>query len=479
MSNEAGFRYKGVAGLGLSLMAGRVAQAVSFLLMARFLSAPSMGKVAIFTALFLGFFQLTNLGFDRYIVYARASDQAELHQTIDTVWTLQIVRGTLIMLATVPVYLLLGFFPQLGISLNEVIGIGAIVFVFSLANPELSSFEREGNFVFVSRARGLSVVAGALVMIVLVLVWRSPWVYLIGQMANALALVWLSYHYSTRRPWFHVDRERMGKVLDYSRHLILIAAVSFLATQAQHIYVGALFGAATLGMYFTWYRLVNLPGEFVTQMQDRLLFAKASEQSRRQQRNGLTQLVGFGLSMGLLIPFYVFVWFHGDVLMTLLAGARWTPFWWGGRMFVCISFLFAVAGTITPFNLVTVPHLSSRLRTAEALTGFSLILILGPRFGIAGVLAALLTEVSIAVLGRLYLLYRYIVTENRGVHLRTALLILAVMFGPLLAWEAVVGPLLDKRPLAFASLAFFLTWTLMLAACVYGARQRLRTRLLL
>ena len=476
MADSAGFKFRGIAGLGLSLAAGRAGQALAFLIMARFLTAAQMGQVAIFTAIFLGMYQLTNLGFDRYIVYAKAEDGEELERTIDGVWSLQIARGVLVMAIAVPIYLLLQFFPQLGVTIDEVLMIGAIVFAFSLATPELSAFERKGDFGYVSKARGAGLVFGALVTIGLIFVWQSPWVYLIGQMGNALLFSALSYHYATRLPRLQFEREQISRIWDYSRHLIVIAIVSFISTQAQSIYVGAAFGAATLGMYFTWYRLVSLPGEFITQMQDRLLFAKASDDSRRDKDAGLTHLLGFGLSMGLLVPFYLFVWFHGDSLMTVLATDRWVPFWWVGKMFVWISFLFNVAGTMAPFLLVKVPHITSRLRVFEALLGFALILILGSVFGIAGVLIALLVEISLAVLVRIFMLYRFIITENRLLHARSSLLTLAVMAVPLLAWEGVAIELFPRDLFFYVSALFYALWFGALACAVFLRRGQIMSR---
>lgn len=476
MADSAGFRFRGIAGLGLSLIAGRAGQALAFLLMARFLTAAQMGQVAIFTAIFLGMYQLTNIGFDRYIVYAKAEDGEELERTIDGVWSLQIARGVLIIVLAVPIYLLLQFFPQLGVTIDEVLMIGAIVLAFSLATPELSSFERKGDFGYVSKARGAGLVFGALVTIGLIFIWRSPWVYLIGQMGNALLFSALSYYYSTRLPRLQFEREQISRIWDYSRHLIVIAIVSFISTQAQSIYVGAAFGAATLGMYFTWYRLVSLPGEFITQMQDRLLFAKASDDSRREKDAGITHLLGFGLSMGVLVPFYLYVWFHGDTLMTVLATDRWVPFWWVGKMFVGISVLFNIAGTLGPFLLVKVAHLTSRLRVFEALLGFALILILGANFGIAGVLTALLIEISLAILARVYLTYRYVITKDRLFHARSIVLILATIALPIIAWEVLAAGLFPDPYFPYLSALFYGLWFSALGCAVFMSRGRIIAR---
>ncbi len=477
MAEVAKFRFQGVAGLGLSLILGRLSQALAFVLLARFLSAQEMGQVAIFTALFIGLFQLTNLGFDRYIVFAKVADGEELDLTIDSVWSLQLVRGAIMLLLSIPIYFALLLFPQLGVSLAEVTAIAAILCLFSIATPELSSFERKGDFSFVSRAKGAGLVLGAITTIALVLMWQSPWVYLIGQMVNGAAFASLSFLYSSRVPRVRFKRAEISKVWDYSRHLILISVVSFLSMQAQNIYVGAMFGSAVLGMYFTWHRLVNLPGEFVTQIQDKLLFAKASDDSRADKDSGLVHLVGFALTVALLLPFYLYVWFHGDVLMTILATDRWVPFWWVGKMFVLIALLFNIAGTMSPLLLVKVPHITSKLRFFEAALGLALIVTLGGYYAIAGVLAALLIEISIAVIARIFLLYRYVVTIDRAFHAKTALMIVTVTCAPIILWELIARAFIAQTYFAYLSAPVFGLWAVVLGLMVFRARNRIRARL--
>ena len=81
-------------------------------------------------------------------------------------------------------------------------------------------------------------------------------------------------------PRLNFEGSRIRAVLHYSKHLVVISVVSFLSAQLQNLYVGAMFGPAMLGLYFTWYRLVQLPREILTQVLDRVFFSKASEMAR-------------------------------------------------------------------------------------------------------------------------------------------------------------------------------------------------------
>ena len=467
------FRFKGVTFLWGALLGGRLMQAAAFFMMARYLDSPAMGAVAVLTVLYVGLFQLTNLGFDRYIVYADTHGDADLAATIDTVWTMQILRGLGVLVLSMLLTLVLSYFPEFGVGMGHTIGLATAILVLSFVNPEISSFERNGDFSYSSLSRGYSLASGALITILLVICWQDPWVYIIGQITSAAVMVVLSYCYCQRFPQMRFEAKRLREVFDYGKHLIIIATVSLLSSHGQNIYVGTIFGPAILGSYFTWHRLVNLPGELVNQLQDRLLFAKASDQARQQAHVGQAHLVGFALTMSLLLPFYTYVWFHGDVLMAFVAGERWVPFWWVGKAFILISFFYAVAGTITPFALIKVPHLTSRLRSIEAISGFILLLVLGHFYGLSGVVSAVVAEIAIMAALGVAIFYRHIITCRRLRHARSVFWILTFILVPLLIWETLAAHfLLLGVTAAIASLIGYLVIMLGLAALGLAFRER-------
>ncbi len=142
-----------------------------------------------------------------------------------------------------------------------------------------------------------------------------------------------------------------------------------------------------------------------------------------------------------------------------------------------IGLLYSVAGTISPFALVAVPHLTSRLRAIEALSGLVLLLLLGHAFGIAGVIAALLAEITFATGFRVAILYRFIVTENRGRHAATAALVVVAVAAPLLCWEVVAEPS-GQGVLAPATIAAYFAVALLLGSAGFLMRRRMFGNLL-
>lgn len=445
MSVESnGFRLKGVGGLGAALVAGRLSQAAAFFVMAHVLAPPEMANVVLLTLIYTGLFQLTNMGFERYIVYFRDTSQADLDAAVDTVWSMQIVRGLIVLPAAAGVA---WYFDQSGrydLGYPHVVAIGLAVMLLSLVNPGLSAFERSGNFAVVARVRGMSALLGAVANIAVVLVWHTSWAYVVGQLVNAALMTALSFKLVPRAPRLSFSMYRWYGAFGYCKHLLAISIVSFIAAHAQNLYVAAVMAPATLSAYFVWYRLVSLPGEFITQLSTSVLFAQASEVARRGHSIASAHFRGFTLVAVLIVPFHMFVWFHGDVVIRIVAGIEWVDYWWAGRLMILANLCLIFAGTLAPFMLVYLPHVTSSLRTGEAIVTVALIAVLGHAYQDWGVLIAVLTVMLAAVLIRIAILYLRLVRNESWRHAASSLTVLAIVVFPLFAIEGCV--LLVENP---------------------------------
>lgn len=434
----AGFQFRAAGGLGVALIGGRIAQTVAFFVMARMLDEANMGVVAVLTIIYTGLFQLTNLGFERYIVYNESEDEEALTAAINAVWSLQLIRTVVILIATSGLSLVLANSEHYDIGHAHLAAIALAVILMSSISPDLSTHERSGNFAFMARARGYSALIGAAATIGVVLIWATPWAFVAGQVVTSAIFMAQSFAYSSRMPRISYSGTDIRKAFNYCKHLLVIAVVSYLSTQVQNIYVGAIFSPDVLGVYFTWYRLVNLPRELVTQYTTRLLFAKASADQRGGAELMASHLRGFAFTVVALLPFHLFVWFHGDFLITVVAGANWAPFWWGGQLMAIASMLLALSATMGPYNLVYLPHISSRLRTGEAIATTVLMVVLGSIFDIPGVLWSVIIVMAVAMVLRIFLLYTRFVTSKRWLHASSMIRIMVVTALPMLLVEAGV-----------------------------------------
>ncbi len=405
---------KGGGSLALFMTSGRLAEVTAALVMIKMLSPAQMGSVALLSAIFIGVYSLTNFGFDRYLV--RYEGTIPDQQTIDNVWSLQLLRGLLIFL----VCSLLGVaIPAVADFPNDItfqlIGVGAALLIVNLANPRLALFEREGRFRQVGVSQGVSRMAGAVMNIGIVLIFSNPWAFVIGKLGGCSLNTVFSHFFSRQMPCFRLDKDEIKNIWAFCRHLVVIAIVSVIAAQFENYYIGIVFGAEALGFYFTWARIVYLPRELFTQISDKMLFSRAC-QARRGNNFALERyhMRFIVLAFAVMVPFYYTVWFHGAWLISLVAGEEWVEYLWVGRYFVVISLVWMIALLFSPLILANFPELSSKIRSAEVFLLVLLMLALGKAYGIEGVLIASLIAIALATMVRLFMAYRYIFNEKEA-----------------------------------------------------------------
>ena len=430
---------KGVSSLGGAIIIGRVLQIIAALVLIKQLSPYQMGVVGLLTAVFVGAYSLTNFGFDRYLVHAD-NEKVERASLYDNIWTLQIIRGGLVLSAC---YILSILIPSLSDFSSDIspqlIWIGVALLINNISNPYIVKFERNGNFNYLAICRGLSVSLSSLLMIVMIQFIADPWVYVVGQLANTSLYTSLTYIMSKKKPSIKLDLYITKDIFSYCKHLLMIAVVSFIAFQFENYYVGFAFGVEALGYYFTWGRIIFLPKEIITQFMDKILFTKACSSRRSGVCIAREHLFLLIITLALLTPFYFFTWHYGEWLISIIAGDEWVEYLWVGQFFIIIGLLQLVALMFSPLILSVYPKISSIIRSFEALILVCLMILLGQFYGIEGVLIASVSVTSIACFTRIYISYRYIFSNTWSWHIKRFVVFCVLLFSFLWGGEYVLG----------------------------------------
>jgi len=409
---------KGVSSLGGAIVIGRILQIIAALILIKQLSPYQMGVVGLLTAVFVGAYSLTNLGFDRYLVHAD-NEKVETASIYNNIWALQIVRGVLVLLACYVLSIAIPAFSDFSRDVGvQLIWIGVALLINNLSNPYIVKFERDGNFNYLAVCRGLSISLSSLFMIVMIQFIADPWVYVAGQLANTSLYTALTYMLAKKKPSIRLSLYIAKDVLAYCKHLLLIAVVSFVVFQFENYYVGFAFGAEALGYYFTWARIILLPREIIAQFVDKILFTKACSSRRNNESIAREHLFLLVISLALLTPFYYFTWHYGAWLISIIAGKEWVEYLWVGKYFIVIGLLQLVALLYSPLVLSMFPKMSSIIRTFEAIMLVFLMIFLGQVYGIEGVLLASTSVAIIACCTRLYITYRYILNDSWSWHIK-------------------------------------------------------------
>ena len=228
--------------------------AVQLLILARLLVPEEFGLFAVALLTLLGFEVLTRTGIDDAIIHKRHNIESYLH----TAFWIQIVRG--IVLATLAILAA----PYIAVFFNEP-GLAPVVSTLALVQV-LRGFrsigvillQRDINFRTESIYQGVGEIVRVVATLVLVWQFRSVWALVYGAIIGEASLLVLSYFVHPYRPRFTFTLDKAKELLQFGVWLFLAGIVSYLALQADSIFVGKWLCTETLGVYYMAYNIANL-----------------------------------------------------------------------------------------------------------------------------------------------------------------------------------------------------------------------------
>lgn len=249
----------------------------SNLVLTRLLKPEFFGIMALVTTLRVGLELFSDIGVSQNIVNSKRGDDPKF---LNTVWTLQVIRGVIIWLVCLLVSLPMAKFynePRLT-WLIPIALFFSVVDGFSSTSVhtlhrrmelgKLSMYELSLQACFLST--------------LCFLVWLYPniWTLAIGSVIGALYKLisshWLIPKYKNRFAW---DKDSAKEILSFGKWIFIASALMFVAEQADRIVLGKLISFEVLGVYTVAYTLASIPKEVIRQISNKVIFPAVSEQS--------------------------------------------------------------------------------------------------------------------------------------------------------------------------------------------------------
>ena len=323
---------KSGAWLGAMNVASRALQIVMVIVLANLLSPKDFGLLGIGLLVLSGLENFSDLGLNSAVIQQK---EENVDRYLDTMWTLQLARGAV--LATVIVLIA----PVVASVFNEpratdIVRLIALSPIFvALRNPGIVYFKKDLDF----HLEFLYQMSGSVTRFAVSLAWAllSPtvWALVAGLVASEFVKTLFSYAGHGYRPWFSLDRERAGELINYGKWITGNSILYFLNSEGDDAIVGWLLSATALGFYQTAFRLSNAPATEVTQVISNVMFpAFSTLQNDLGALRGayyrmlqLTAFVSFPMAFGIAAVADVFVltflgqeWAQMITVMKILAG---------------------------------------------------------------------------------------------------------------------------------------------------------------
>jgi O-antigen/teichoic acid export membrane protein len=263
----------------------------SNLIMTRLLVPEMFGIMALATVILVGLQLLSDLGLRLNIVQSgRGNDPVFLN----TIWTVQIIRGAIISLVAVGVAVALHFatgtswMPPASVYAEPVLPY--LIAVLSL-NALISGFE---STKLATASRDLVLgkltmidlicqVAALIFMLAWVLIDRSIWALAVGSLVASLLRVVLSnVLLAGPRNHLHWDPVAFQEILRFGKWIFAMSIFGFLAANGDRLILGGLTDAKTLGMYSIAFFMVSALREVFSKLIQNVGFPAFSEVARER-----------------------------------------------------------------------------------------------------------------------------------------------------------------------------------------------------
>jgi O-antigen/teichoic acid export membrane protein len=361
---------------------------VSSVVFARLFSPEFFGLMTLLTTVIVGLNLFSHIGLGDSVIQSPRGDEPVF---LNTTWTLLVLRGGGIWVATILVAWPIALFyhePRM-IALLPALGFGCVIAGF--ASPSLLTLARHLG---VGRTSLLELL-GQAVNFVVTLIWAlidpSLWALVGGRIAAELTRTAISFFIIPEmRPRFVLDKECVRSLVHFGKWILIGTIFTFLATQSDRLILGKLISIKALGVYGIAFSLSDMPRQIIAMFCTRVgypFIARFAQHPRHEYRSiflkyRLPVLAVGGLGLVLVIC-------TGDQLILHLYDRRYHAAAWMVGVLAVGLWHTMLYSTLSPAILaLSKSHYNAGANLAYCICLFTLIPIGFHFFGMPGAVTA-------------------------------------------------------------------------------------------
>jgi O-antigen/teichoic acid export membrane protein len=232
---------------------------VNSVVLTHLLMPESFGLMALVATLIVGISLMSDIGLGPSVIQSRRGDDPIL---LNTVWTLQVLRGVGIFLVSlVLAWPMALFYHETRLKLL-LPALGTIVVIGSFNSTNLLTASRHLNLRRLFLLDISCQIFGLLITIGVALLYPTVWALVIGSGMTALYRVSISFYRAAIpgiRNSFCWDRECVYNLVHFGKWILLSTAFSFFASQADRLILAKLVSFTLLGVYSIAYTVSDIP----------------------------------------------------------------------------------------------------------------------------------------------------------------------------------------------------------------------------
>lgn len=317
------------------------------LVLTRLLKPEFFGLMALVATLRVGLELFSDIGVGQNIVNSKRGDDPRF---LNTIWTIQVIRGVVIWLACLLItWPIAKFYDD-----SRLILLIPITVLFSVFDGFSStSVHTLYRHMQLGRLSMYELILQACFFSTLCFfVWLYPNIWTlgicsaIGGLYKLVSSYWLIPNYSNHFAW---DKKAAQEILSFGKWIFVASALMFAAEQADRLVLGKILSFEMLGIYTVAYTLANIPKEVIRQLSQKVIFPAVSEQAslpRHILRTKILQqrrliLIGCAIVLAALVTV-------GDMIVGTLYDHRYAAACWMMPILCCGIWFSLLFYTISP-----------------------------------------------------------------------------------------------------------------------------------
>ncbi|MDX1914640.1 MAG: oligosaccharide flippase family protein [Methylophilus sp.] len=310
---------------------------VSNLIMTRLLAPEMFGLMAVAHVIIFGLNLLSDIGLRQIIIQNKRSDEA----FVNTIWTLQVMRGWLIWMLSVVVALIfvllshLQFWPEGSVYSEPIFPwiVAVIGFTSVIGGYESTKMAHStrGLSLKISVSIGLvTQIIGIIVMLIWAYFYPSVWALVVGAMVSTCLSVLSSFCLiKGSNNYFHWDKEVIKEVLHFGKWIFVSSILGFLVSSSDKLILGGLVDAKLVGYYAIAGLLVGAIGQLITSVIHSVGFPALSETYRDNPQKLKSVFYKLRLPFDLFLIFSCgFIYSAAHAIVAIIYDSRYESVAW-------------------------------------------------------------------------------------------------------------------------------------------------------
>ena len=380
---------------------------ISNLILTRLLFPEAFGLMALVQVFLIGLNMFSDLGIRAAIIQDRKSDQ-ELY--LNTAWTLQIMRGVILWIATwIIAQPMADFYNEpLLAQMMPVAGLAALFQGFN--STKMATADRDLQMGKLTVVTFATQVIGLIVMVILSYKLQSVWALVIGgPVAPLLMAIFSHVALPGQNNRLALDPAAARRLIGFGKYIFLGSIAGFVIQFGDRAILGKIVTFEELGLYNIAFYLATIPFILNRKLIDKVLFplyrwSPPSESAENWRKISRARM----MLTGAMLPLTAILAFGGNFLVEALYDPRYAV---SGQILILVVLAHIAPMLTENYSVIALANGDSGrfalMTTFAAVLRTGLVLLGGIYFGLVGVILAPIVATILYYPAMIWFIWKY------------------------------------------------------------------------